>query len=648
MTESTTTDPARLVFVRDFGPEDGFASSEIETLNDEIVIRELVQNALDAKPEDEAGPVRVEFVSLPLPVDRLPGIDDYRNAFGSIPQHLREGTQAKRIDQRISGALDRARVVCLICRDNGTGLTTNGYKKMLNKGAGGKTQSGSRKRGSVGVGHLTAIAASRLRYVLYGSVRADGSRMLGGQCFLATHEDASGVDEHGKPVHRSHHGCLTAQRHAVTFTGIDPHPADHPPDWLVEGMGRGTAVCITAHETSSGSPSGKTHGDDLGALIAATIAHHFTVAIADGLMEVTHRDTTTGTFTQIDGKSDAGGEGFRAALERIREKKRAPRNAADLGAGINAYAAWKTWSEGEPLPPQHASLRGARIKWRETPGERTRVTVFREGMRISDRVRGLEAPDFADRVAFNAVIDATGPFGSLVRECETGSHLQIDPRQAAQQEGVELRQALKALREALREAVPTKDTKTWEPEATRLLRGELDDRSPRQRAKPAPPPIEEDPQGVDEGRPQDDDPNPQDGDHPGDTNRSRVQRVTPGRLTGLAASVIPRPDGRVRVIWQTNLDLGDSRIKALSTLDAAVTISLLAGNGSDPACDKQIKPAALPSRLADGNDDYATSVVLPARQGTVELEIDTANVTPDALDALRVEVAVLEPVEASP
>ncbi len=653
MTEAAGADQAsggeaRLVFVKDLGTEDGFAALADEHVNDEIVIRELVQNALDAQPDDEAdGVVRVDFVSQRVPSAQMPGIADYRGAFARIGEHLRRSPQDRRVSERIAEALDEGAVTCLICRDNGKGLDAVRYKKMLNKGSGGNTDEGSSARGSIGVGHLTAIAASRLRYVLYGGIAADGTRMLGGQCFLATHGDADdGIDDSGRPVARSHHGCLTVEAHADSFIGTDPYPAHDPPDWLLGDLERGTAVCITAHRSLSPRRLDDTQRDPLGAWIAEIVAHHFTVAIEDGLMEVTHENAITGASTAVGGQGTAGTEAFREALERIRLRQRATRGAKELGAGVNAHAAWKVWTEGTSLPPRHDLLDGARIRWKETPGERSRVTLFREGMRISDAVRRLEAKDFSDQVAFHAVVDATGAFGRLVRACETGSHLQVDAGNAPNREGPQLKSALRALAEELRETVPTRNTSTWEPEALRLLRGELDDRSPPQRAKPAPPPIIEDEDESDEGRALEEDPNPNGGEHPGDTNRSRTQARARGRVAGLPASVIPREDGHVRVIWQPKFAARGSNRSTSSGADAMVDIVLLAGNGSDPACDKQVKPAALPCRFADGTDDYAASVVALAEQGVAELEVDVVGVSQDALDALRVEVAVLKPVEA--
>lgn len=635
---SPDSEGARLVFVQHLGTEDGFASSEIETLNDEIVIRELVQNALDAKPH---GVVRVDFVTQLLRVDDLPGIEDYRSAFGKIPQRLREGTRAARISQRIEEVLAGEYVTCLICRDNGIGLDEDGYKKLLNKGAGGKTEADSSARGSVGVGHLTAIAASGLRYALYGSVGADGAKMLGGQCFLATHED---VDDAGLLIHRSHHGCVTADRHAGSFKGTEPKPDDAPPSWLVGDIELGTAVCIAAYERPTRAMKRAATHDPLGAMIAEIVAHHFTVAIESHLMVVTHTDARSGASTTVGGSTEEGKDGFRAAIERIKDRKRAA--VAGLGAGRNAHAAWHTWRDGRSLEPTHPLLEGAEIRLRETPGDRTRVTMFREGMRISDEVGGLEASDFADRVAFNAVIDATGVFGRLVRACETSSHLQVEPAKAEKEKSEQLKEALRALAEELRLAVDLKDTDRWEPESLRLLRGELDERSPRKQAKPAPPPVDMRTDADEEGRPLVDDPQPRGGDTAGDTSKSRVQSQVKGKVTGLAASAIPQTDDQLRVIWRADLDGDHPQLDLPTDHQATVAVRLLAGNGSDPACERQVGAEAIGCRVVGSSGDYAPSIELRADRETVTLEIATEDIDREVLAALRVEVHLLQPEEA--
>ena len=168
----------RIVFVKNLAAPEGFRSGE--GTDDEIVVRELVQNALDA------GADTVDFRTVQIPVAQVPDIDGYRAAVEAIHPDLQQTPVARAALERIHRALDAETVTCLLCSDNGSGLQLDEYQRLLANAMSAKVGDASvGKLGSVGVGHLTALDASDMRYVLYASRGGDGP-LFGGQTMLAS------------------------------------------------------------------------------------------------------------------------------------------------------------------------------------------------------------------------------------------------------------------------------------------------------------------------------------------------------------------------------------------------------------------------------------------------------------------------------
>ena len=180
-----------------FGPTHrpaGFTTSDITHFDGspEPIVRELIQNSLDAVVGSGPAPGAVRFVITTVPISEVPGLNDYRGAFVSarrdrteVPSHD-EKTAIARIDR----ALALPEVTLLVCADTGHGLTPERLRAVLTPGNTVKAAGGA---GSYGLGHFAAFAASDLRYVLYASrYRDEGGAcrtIASGHAILATHSD---------------------------------------------------------------------------------------------------------------------------------------------------------------------------------------------------------------------------------------------------------------------------------------------------------------------------------------------------------------------------------------------------------------------------------------------------------------------------
>lgn len=155
----------------------------------EVVVRELLQNSLDA------GADRISMRIVDIPVYDIPGIEEYRAAFASVCE-VRESSLAtsaveKRIAEQIGGILTEETVSVLLCIDNGSGITAEDMKAVLWSGNTTKAKDVG-ERGSFGVGHCSSFKLSNLRYVLYATRSRDNSgnsvELMAGSAVLAEHK----------------------------------------------------------------------------------------------------------------------------------------------------------------------------------------------------------------------------------------------------------------------------------------------------------------------------------------------------------------------------------------------------------------------------------------------------------------------------
>ena len=142
------------------GGEAGFASPHVdrESVTEEIVVRELPQNALDAS--SNGSPVRAEIRHERVRTQDLPLIKEYIEVFTAARAHRRDkGVQSpaeRQATDRIRDCLQhKSRSTdVLVCTDSGSGIDTAALRSVYNTGDTTKHTG----RGSVWLGHLTAFA----------------------------------------------------------------------------------------------------------------------------------------------------------------------------------------------------------------------------------------------------------------------------------------------------------------------------------------------------------------------------------------------------------------------------------------------------------------------------------------------------------
>ena len=386
--------PSDLIFPPTHKP-DGFSTDATARRDGspDPVVRELLQNSLDAAKEALRGtpedPAEVVFTLSECQWSDIPGADAYRRAFHLAVQERERRQPAglsvdeRRVIQRITTAMSQERIPLLFCRDNGTGI--DNMERILFEGNTSKPRRGG---GSVGVGHMTAFAASDLRYVLYAS-RTHNGDIAGGHTILAAYSENRSL--------RAGDGYYTKEMDLFNYDpgNTSRYQADVP--LLLAGQidlveDAGSVVCVTGFNNfrNENPPAQE---------IFRVASANFLVAIQKGYLIIT-------VAGEGDSLEQLSGANIHEYLEQQKHQQRARGNI--YFAGSRAFRAYETLSEGYVLDIDDSNIRNcAEIWFRPLPpgdSSATQVNLFRDGMWITTNPAVLEVADFRRFRPFDCVV----------------------------------------------------------------------------------------------------------------------------------------------------------------------------------------------------------------------------------------------------
>ena len=425
-----------------FGPgsNQGFTGIGVATFDDlrpAAVVRELIQNALDAARKAEVLPAVVRFRLGETRRESIPGMASYKCAFEKAITSQRDWTddgelasQADLVVDRIREALDEELLEVLTVFDNGIGLNEQRMNALLSDGLSVKEGNAT---GTYGNGHATAIPASDLRYVLYGGTTENGNRIGAGHAVLASHV------EEGEAHVRAGDGFYIRDFQAgrgtlyAYATGVDlPDFIADAVDDIESESGHGTAVIIPAFNNFL-------EDDALWEMVAHAASANFFVAIEEGELEVVVEDF----------RLEGDGERWllnKATLPQVLEKYRDRRRARAFLNGRRAFEAHRAYQAGKRHRVE-TSAGNIEIRILETPSGTPRVDLCRNGMWIADdrRIPGFYQK-FTDKVPFQAVLSLDADEGrdlhDLIRIAEGPLHDSIAIKRLPKQRRKECQEAL--------------------------------------------------------------------------------------------------------------------------------------------------------------------------------------------------------------
>ena len=606
--------------------------------NPEPIVRELLQNCLDAAAEIDSETAEVEFAIRRVPLDQLPGIESYRKHFEeAVAEREREngqGAAERLVIQRIRRIIDEGHVRLLVCRDNGVGLDPGRMRRLLTEG---NTDKGKGGAGAFGIGHLTAFAGSDLRYVLYagrwGDEDGDVHEVASGHAILASRSRQGGGGHGG-------HGYWLRGEEPTLF---DPLPfPDRAPPLLRRELGRlddtSSVVCIAGfnHFRNTEEDQDEAMRASVRA-IARVAAKNFLVAIWQGKMRVRVRDED-GRETEV--SRDTLG----TILERDKASKRGEQKGGWL-PGAQAYQAWQTLADDEGASLQLKAGALARIlSLAQTTGRpKSQVQLFRNGMWITNKANELESWCFKTCKPFAAVVMIEdGELSRLVRGAEGPEHRGLDRRRLSRSDNKALLKRLREIADELRKVAGEEEASDeFTPEGFAMLGGNAE-RKAQKVASYRPRPGTSQGKSTVLGRSGKSDESLDPRRRRGSKKRRpagaapRSGRSAPGRLAALATTNGAGVFDRVRVVWE-------ARGGSLPSSDL-LGVRVRVPSGSDPTCDLPLKPQWLPIRevrfqagvvQSSKADRYEVALPTDAREFTVVLEAVLADPNVVEVDIVR-------------
>jgi len=154
------------------------------------IVREIIQNSLDAATTAGRDAAHVKFSLENISPDSIPGITEYKKALKAVANRYEKQDwpeQSKDIIDRMQEGLKQKTIPALIVTDNGIGLNKKTMMAILSDGVPEHNQQQS--TGSHGNGHFTTFNLSDMRYVLYGGISKEDGKITSGHAILASHQN---------------------------------------------------------------------------------------------------------------------------------------------------------------------------------------------------------------------------------------------------------------------------------------------------------------------------------------------------------------------------------------------------------------------------------------------------------------------------
>ena len=360
-------------------------------------------------------------------MEDIPGIKAYRKAFKQAVEDQKKilnnelPDQAKNVIDAMEECLEQSQCASLYVLDNGIGLNPDRMKGLLADGLSVKAGSST---GAVGNGHLTALPASDLRYVLYGgrykSEDKPEKTICAGHAVLASHRKKNKrMSKDGYFVSSLQDDFYDPYRF-IEGTGIPGYIRDRL-DWIHTNWepGLGTVVAIPAFNNfREGNRS-------LWEMVSRAAACNFFAAFARGELKIEVAEK--GRTETVDHSN------IRRILREVKDQKRA---RGKFLSGSRAWSAYETIEKGElhTVPTACGDLSLMLLYGDEARNvgiDTSRIDLCRNGMWVADDLPKLQLRRFSEMQPFHCVIllqAEDGEIHRLVRKSEGPLHNELKAR----------------------------------------------------------------------------------------------------------------------------------------------------------------------------------------------------------------------------
>ena len=440
----------------------GFTSASTTSLGTKgfVVVRELIQNSLDASREANRDITRVRFEVKTKATEDIPEIERYKKALkkaidgqkkinGKLPD------QANMVVSLMQKSLKEKKSKTLYVLDNGIGLDKNNIKGLIGEGYSTKKQGNT---GSFGVGHLAIIPFSNLQYILYGGFRKNGRKdnyIASGHAVLASHPGEDGA-------HLGKDGYLLNE-YKNSFENPFEFPTNNEvPKYIKESLEwiksnwrtSGTAIIVPGFDPNKFK---KEDNSSVWDMIEAAAACNFFAAISSGELVIEYLSEEEGLKPKTLNKKNID-----AVMNKLSENKRSTHKG--FLSGENAYRAYKAFVERKKLSIS-TEIGTINIKIRKLDdGSRSRIDLFRNGMWITDDIPKLNRDSFTRLEPFNCLIlikSDNGKIHELIRKMEGVLHNDLGYKKLDKEEKEKYRSAMEKIAKEIKKAIPESKNETF-------------------------------------------------------------------------------------------------------------------------------------------------------------------------------------------
>jgi len=424
------------------------------------VVREIIQNSLDAANEADRDCAEVEFCVEDVECEEIPGMNEYRTAVDRVADWQESWDwpeQSKEIVDSIRKQISKTKIPVMYVSDNGIGLNKRLMTGMLYDGqtCKGNTQS----LGSHGNGHFSTFALSELRYILYAGLSKEDGLLVSGHAILSSHIADDDTDRGGD-------GYFVERFDKKARSRKDPSPYVFPndrgsiPPMLLKKLdetrqrwGTGTVLAIVGFNSFS-TEDNDSSKENIADLILATTALNFFVAIHRNQLKVSVK---IGDLVKQVSSSNLD------SLLSLENKRFEVTKFPKYASARNFY---RVLQAGKPEEVE-TEAGTAMVYYSQVDCQNTNIALCRSGMWITQSVPSIKREHFTDRVPFSALILADwkndGELPKLIRKAEGNLHNSLelsavkDPTKRAR-----LRKALQKVRDELRELIDEYNAKYYD------------------------------------------------------------------------------------------------------------------------------------------------------------------------------------------
>lgn len=448
-----------------FGPSgslEGFTPAGVtgfSDLNPVAVVRELIQNSLDAAMEVGEDTARVRFrIDSAVPIERIPGLAEYRKALSDAIKSQKKkvmGAEKKLPDhaqavvRTIKECLDSSTCDVLVVCDNGIGLDKSRMRSVLSSGISQKPGGAS---GALGNGHEAVIPTSDLRYILYGGQTQNRGRVGSGHAILASHQRADG------DYIRSNHGFFVTRLQGKDMNNPYVFPeANAIPKLIADELDQ------IRKDWNHGS------------VVIAPGFNHFRES-KKALWDTVAQAAAGNFFTAIEKRQlviEAEEEGKRRELNHINlesvlgESQDKQRTRSGFLSGKRAHGAFQALKSGvEHILKTKMGGVQLHLRWPVADGQ-SRIDLCRNGMWVADikTMPVLRTNIFTDHKVFHCVIllnaQDGGELHELVKKSEGPLHNSLTIKNLSKPEQRAIRGAFTEIRNHLKEVVPQYEAESF-------------------------------------------------------------------------------------------------------------------------------------------------------------------------------------------